>query len=61
MYECPNCGGELRFDIASQKLICAHCKKTTEYTDLKEESAAKEAEIPEENEASGARTAAAGS
>ena len=51
MYECPNCGGELRFDIASQKLICAHCKKTTEYTDLKEESAAKEAEIPEENEA----------
>lgn len=51
MYECPKCGGELRFDIASQKLICAHCKGTTEYTDLKEESAAKGSGDPEENEA----------
>ncbi|MBQ7535103.1 MAG: TPM domain-containing protein [Stomatobaculum sp.] len=42
MYECPRCGGELRFDIASQKLLCAHCKSATEYTDLKEESTAKE-------------------
>lgn len=25
MYECPNCGGNLRFDIASQQLACAHC------------------------------------
>lgn len=25
MYECPNCGGNLRFDIASQKLSCAYC------------------------------------
>lgn len=25
MYECPNCGGNLRFDIASQQLACAYC------------------------------------
>jgi len=25
MYECEVCGGELRFDIPTQKLICAHC------------------------------------
>ncbi len=25
MYECPNCGGNLRFDIKSQKLGCVHC------------------------------------
>ena len=25
MYECRNCGGELRFDIPSQKLKCSHC------------------------------------
>ncbi len=25
MYECPNCGGNLKFDIPSQKLACAYC------------------------------------
>lgn len=25
MYECPNCGGNLRFDIKSQQLGCVHC------------------------------------
>lgn len=25
MYECPNCGGDLRFDIASQQLACTYC------------------------------------
>ena len=25
MYDCPNCGGSLTFDIASQMLHCAHC------------------------------------
>lgn len=25
MYECPNCGGNLKFDIASQQLACAYC------------------------------------
>ena len=28
MYECPNCGGDLRFDIASQKLKCNHCESS---------------------------------
>lgn len=25
MYECPNCAGNLKFDIARQKLYCAYC------------------------------------
>ena len=25
MYECPNCGGQLRFDIEKQKLLCDNC------------------------------------
>lgn len=25
MYECPNCGGNLRYDIPSQKMACASC------------------------------------
>lgn len=25
MYECPNCGGNLKFEIPSQKLFCAYC------------------------------------
>ncbi len=25
MYECPNCGGNLKFDIPSQQLKCEHC------------------------------------
>lgn len=25
MYECPNCGGNLKFDIPSQQLKCDHC------------------------------------
>ncbi|MGN0153942.1 MAG: hypothetical protein ACI4A3_05785 [Lachnospiraceae bacterium] len=25
MYECPNCGGNLRFDIRSQRLACGYC------------------------------------
>lgn len=25
MYECPNCGGNLKFDISSQQLKCDHC------------------------------------
>lgn len=26
MYECPSCGGNLKFDIPSQKMFCAHCE-----------------------------------
>lgn len=25
MYECPNCNGNLKFDIPSQQLMCLHC------------------------------------
>lgn len=28
MYECPNCGGNLKFDIESQLLKCEHCLTT---------------------------------
>ena len=28
MYECPNCGGNLKFDIPSQLLKCAYCETT---------------------------------
>lgn len=28
MYECPNCGGALRFDIPTQKLLCDHCNES---------------------------------
>ncbi len=26
MYECPNCNGNLKFEISSQQLFCAHCE-----------------------------------
>lgn len=40
MYECPNCGGDLRFDIASQKLKCEHCDSTFDpYSVYKDEDA----------------------
>lgn len=25
MYECPNCGYNLKYDIAAQKMVCGHC------------------------------------
>ncbi|MBP3242191.1 MAG: hypothetical protein J6M92_16870 [Oribacterium sp.] len=40
MYECPNCGGDLRFDIPSQKLRCEHCDTTFDpYSVVVEEDA----------------------
>ncbi|SFG53464.1 hypothetical protein [Oribacterium sp. WCC10] len=40
MYECPNCGGDLRFDIPSQKLRCEHCDTTFDpYSVVYEEDA----------------------
>ncbi len=30
MYECPNCGGNLKFDIASQMLKCDYCLTTAD-------------------------------
>lgn len=28
MYECPNCGSNLKFDIASQQMLCSYCNTT---------------------------------
>lgn len=37
MYECPNCGGNLKFDISSQQMLCAYCEsKFDPYTIKKE-------------------------
>lgn len=30
MYECPNCGGNLKFDIAAQQMLCAYCGATAD-------------------------------
>lgn len=34
MYECPNCGGNLKFDIPSQQLKCAYCLTTCDPYDI---------------------------
>lgn len=35
MYACPNCGGGLRFDIASQQLKCDYCSTFTDPYEIK--------------------------
>lgn len=30
MYECPNCGSNLKFDIASQQMLCSYCSTTVD-------------------------------
>lgn len=42
MYECPNCGGNLKFEIYSQKLFCAYCD-----TKLEPEAVTKETDTLE--------------
>ncbi len=44
MYECPNCGGNLRFDIPSQQLMCQHCS-----TQMDPYSVQKDHDAEEEN------------
>ena len=40
MYQCPNCGGNLKFDIASQQLACEFCQtKIDPYAFHKEKDA----------------------
>lgn len=40
MYECPNCAGNLKYDIPSQQLMCQHCgTKTDPYNYYKESDA----------------------
>lgn len=38
MYECPNCGGNLKFEIASQKMFCAYCESRLEPGEVEKES-----------------------
>ena len=38
MYECPNCGGNLKFEIASQKMFCAYCESRLEPEEVEKES-----------------------
>lgn len=42
MYECPNCGGNLKFDIASQQMGCAYCGGYFDPYSLKKETDARE-------------------
>ena len=37
MYACPNCGGGLRFDIASQALKCDYCDSRHDPYDITKE------------------------
>uniref|UniRef100_UPI0040572F72 hypothetical protein n=1 Tax=Agathobacter sp. TaxID=2021311 RepID=UPI0040572F72 len=47
MFACPNCGGNLKFDISSQKLACEYCRNTADpYTfDKKEHDAAEQTDF----------------
>ena len=38
MYECPNCGGNLKFEISSQKLYCAFCDTRLEPASVTKEA-----------------------
>lgn len=38
MYECPNCGGNLKFDISSQQLACGFCDSKFDPYDIKKET-----------------------
>lgn len=42
MYECPNCGGNLKFDIASQQLFCAYCDTHVDPYSINKEQDAEE-------------------
>lgn len=45
MYECPNCGGNLKFDILSQKLKCAHCLTMKDPYEVTREKDAEESNV----------------
>lgn len=44
MYECPNCGGALRFDVPSQKLHCDHCDTSIDPYEYRKDQDAEEKE-----------------
>jgi hypothetical protein len=48
MYECPNCNGNLKFDISSQKLLCAYCGTMMDPYDFQKDHDAEETVVGEE-------------
>ena len=38
MYECPNCGGNLKFSIEDQLMKCDYCQTTFDPYSLKKEN-----------------------
>lgn len=45
MYECPNCGGSLKFDIVSQQLKCGYCQTFFDPYSISKEKTADEQEL----------------
>lgn len=37
MYECPNCGSNLKFDIATQQMLCSYCGTTADPYSIQED------------------------
>lgn len=48
MYECPNCNGNLKFDIPSQKLLCEYCGTQMDPYDFQKASDADEFTVDRE-------------
>lgn len=48
MYECPNCNGNLKFDIPSQKLLCEYCGTQMDPYDFQKASDANEFTVDRE-------------
>ena len=44
MYECPNCGGNLRYDIPSKMMACASCDSKFDPYEVSERNGAQETE-----------------
>lgn len=44
MYECPNCGSNLKFDIAAQQMVCGYCGTTVDPYSLQKEDAQEKGE-----------------
>ena len=42
MYECPNCGSNLKFDIAAQQMLCSHCSTAVDPYSIQKEHDAEE-------------------
>lgn len=38
MYQCPSCGGNLQFDVSSQRLLCKYCNTTADPYSVEKQS-----------------------